>query len=168
MWNPQFYPSYTPKEMLEMGVFEGKYLNAIKDQFPKEWFVNAKLSDTPNPLINFYGVKSRKPLSHWQDNGWILEHDQLGWFQWYCNYYLGRRTSDDQKQINRWRSFVARHSAQVMKHCKVYDESEPNGLARSKRERPIQKQALLQWGWKWSDPWNDSRIINKNILHIDK
>ena len=28
------------------------------------------------------------------------------WFQWYFRYLLGRRSSDDVRQINRWRTLL--------------------------------------------------------------
>lgn len=158
-WDERFFPSYTPQEMLELGVFEGKYLNAIKDQFPKAWFKNAKLSDMPDFSLNYYGVKSRKPLSYWKEQGWINEkYDPLGWFQWYCNYYIGRRTPDDQRQINRWRSFIARHRAQVAKHCSSTD----------KNCRLVQKQALLQWAWNWEQNPQSAVIQLDNLAKIKR
>ena len=130
-----FEPELTPKEMLELGVFEGKYLNDCRKEFPASWFAGAKTSDESDPSVNFYGVKSRKPLSHWREKGWIIGDDPRGWFQWYCRAYLGRRDEKvDAKQCARWRSF-ARHRAQVEKNCRKGD-----------REcRPVQRQALLQW-----------------------
>ena len=151
-WDKRFCPSYTPKEMLEMGVFEGKYLNAIKHKYPISWFTNAKLSSKPNPSINFYGVKSRLSLSHWKENGWISEYDPLGWFEWYCNYYMGRRCPDDDRQIKRWISVVARHGAQVTQASK-------NGGLK-------QKQALLQWAWNWEDSPNSMMIRQQNLERI--
>src|SRR5690606_3953231 len=82
-----FKPFYTPQQMLEMGVFEGRYLNDCTDEFPGEWYENAKISPTPDTELNCFGIKSRQPLSVWQQNGWIYGPDPRGWFQWYCRYY---------------------------------------------------------------------------------
>ncbi len=133
-----FKPELTPKEMLEMGVFEGKYINDCQDEFPQDWFTKAKLSkDKPNPELNYFKVKSRQSLQEWQNKDWIIEPDVRGWFQWYCRYYMGRRIKEvDDKQIKRWKSFK-RHKAQVENNC-------------TKNEvtcRPKQRQALLQWAY---------------------
>jgi hypothetical protein len=130
-----FKPFYTPAEMLEMGIFEGKYCNDCKSEFPETWFENAKISDLPNVNINYFNIKSRQPLSVWKDKGWIYGPDPRGWFQWYCRYYLGRRLPDiDVIQIKRWRSF-SRHAGQIRANCDAGDV-----LCR-----PRQRQALLQW-----------------------
>jgi hypothetical protein len=130
-----FTPFYTPKEMLQMGVFEGKYMNDCTDEFPEDWFVNAKLSDKPSNAFNFFGIKSRTPLSEWRAKGWIFEPDPRGWFQWYCRYYQGRRIElVDKQQIKRWRAFV-RHAGQIRANCKPGDVC----------CRPRQRQGLLQW-----------------------
>ena len=49
-----FNPHFTPKEMLSMGVFEGKYLNSCTEEYPSHWFETAILSDKPNPSINYF------------------------------------------------------------------------------------------------------------------
>ncbi len=132
-----FNPKFSPQEMLAMGVFEGKYLNDCHDEFPSSWFVDAKVSGQPDPSLNYFGIKSRQPLSVWRQNGWILGPDPRGWFQWYCRYYLGRRLVEiDGLQIKRWRSF-RRHVAQVKNNC------EPGDVFC----RPRQRQALLQWSY---------------------
>ena len=86
-----FNPHHSPREMLEMGVFEGKYCNDCRDEFPDSWFQNAKISENPDVNQNYFGIKSRQPLSIWREKGWIYGPDPRGWFQWYCRYYLGRR-----------------------------------------------------------------------------
>ena len=132
-----FRPFFSPQQMLEMGVFEGKYCNDCTNEFPSRWFENAKTSDTPDQEINYFGVKSRQPLKHWRQKGWIFGPDPRGWFQWYCRYYLGRRLLEtDAIQIKRWRGF-SRHAGQIRANCY------PGDLFC----RPRQRQALLQWAY---------------------
>jgi len=138
---PEFKPELSPQQMLEMGIFEGKYLNDCIHEFPKEWFEKAfkkgKLSEKADPSINYFKIKSRQPLSVWKQNGWIYGDDVRGWFQWYCRFYIGRRdTKNDPIQIKRWASFK-RHKAQIIKNCKKNDIT----------CRPKQRQALLQWAY---------------------
>jgi len=132
-----FKPFYTPKEMLEMGVFEGKYCNDCTDEFPEDWFENASISDKPDISVNYFGIKSRQPLSVWREKGWIYGPDPRGWFQWYCRYYVGRRLPFiDETQIKRWRAFL-RHAGQIKANCV------PGAIFC----RPRQRQALLQWAY---------------------
>ena len=134
-FSEDFSPFYTPAQMLEMGVFEGKYCNDCQDEFPKSWFENAKISITPQISINYFNIKSRQPLSVWKEKDWIYGPDPRGWFQWYCRYYLGRRLPEiDTIQIKRWRAFT-RHAGQIKANC------DPGDVFC----RPRQSQALLQW-----------------------
>jgi hypothetical protein len=101
-----FEPDLMPAEMLRLGVFGGKYMTDCRDEFPESWFRGAKLSpEGKDPKLNFFGVDASQPLSEWRRKGWIHPDDPRGWFQWYCRYYMGRRTPDeDARQIGRWRA----------------------------------------------------------------
>ena len=133
-FHPEFQPELTPKQMLELGVFGGKYMNDCKQEYPKEWYKKAKLSKEKNPEINYFKVDASQPLKIWREKGWIREQDPRGWFQWYCRYYLGRRSKDDERQIKRWKA-IKRHIAQLKKNCS-------KGATEC---RPKQRQALLHW-----------------------
>lgn len=136
-FHPEFRPELTPIELLEMGVFGGKYMTDCRNEFPEEWFVNAGLcSEFHNPELNYFGVNASKPLSYWIAKGWIHPQDPRGWFQWYCRYYLGRRSDDDIRQIKRWKA-MTRHIGQIRANCA------PGDLAC----RPRQRQALLHWAY---------------------
>jgi hypothetical protein len=136
-FSDEFRPYFPPKKMLEMGIFEGKYCNDCKDEFPLDWYRNANISEYPDPELNYFGVKSRQPLAVWRDKGWIYGSDPRGWFQWYCRYFLGRRMPEiDSIQIKRWRAF-ARHVGQIRANC------DPGDIFCRRRQR----QALLQWSY---------------------
>ncbi len=136
-FDPVFKPYFTPKEMLKLGVFEGKYCNDCQDEFPAHWFENAKISNKADEALNYFQIKSRQPLQEWQRKGWIIEPDPRGWFQWYCRYYMGRRIPEiDGMQIRRWKGF-ARHAGQIKANCMSGDLT----------CRPRQRQALLQWSY---------------------
>jgi hypothetical protein len=134
---PQFQPQLTPEKMLKMGVFGGKYMTDCGDEFPSQWFENAKLSSYKHdPNLNFFQIKASKPLSYWQQKGWIHADDPRGWFQWYCRYYMGRRHEDDERQIRRWKA-MTRHISQLRNNC----------IKGDLLCRPRQRQALLHWAY---------------------
>ena len=137
-FDPDFAPELTPAEMLELGVFCGKYMTDCRAEFPADWFAKAKLaSGAPDCSLNYFGVRAGSSLAEWRAKGWIHPDDPRGWFQWYCRYYSGRRLGlEDARQIARWRAF-RRHAAQVTRNCEPGDPF----------CRPKQRQALLQWAY---------------------
>jgi hypothetical protein len=134
---PGFAPELTPKQMLRLGVFGGKYMTDCRDEFPTSWFDGAKLChERHDPHLNYFGVNASQTLGEWRRRGWIHRQDPRGWFQWYCRYYMGRRTADDARQIRRWRA-IARHVAQIRRNC------DPGDLDCRRRQR----QAVLHWAY---------------------
>ncbi len=136
-----FKPDLSPKEMLILGVFGGRYLRDCRAEYPASWFNSAKLHPEGMPGhskdLNLFGVDASQPLKVWQEKGWIYKDDPRGWFEWYCRYYMGRRLPDeDTRQIKRWR-MMRRHIMQIRNHCR------PGDIFC----RPRQRQALLHWAY---------------------
>lgn len=135
-FHPDFRPELTPKQMLSLGVFGGKYMTDCRKEFPADWFKKAKLcSEKHDAKINLFGVNASQPLSVWRAKGWIYKDDPRGWFQWYCRYYMGRRLpQEDERQIKRWQA-IKRHIMAIKKNCR------PKDLTCRRRQR----QAVLHW-----------------------
>ena len=138
-----FNPQLTPKEMLELGVFGGWYFKEKENmiEYPEDWFESAKISyDGFDTKLNCFNIKAGTSMEAWTKAGWITPEDPLGWFQWYCRYYMGRRIPElDKHQIKRYNNFAPRHQSAILKNCQgEYDK------------RPRQRQSLLQWGY---DPY---------------
>lgn len=137
-FDKNFDPDLSPKQMLELGVFGGKYMTDCTKEFPKEWFEKAKLChEFHDPKLNLFGVNASQPLEVWVAKGWIYKDDPRGWFQWYCRYYMGRRIkNEDERQIKRWRA-MKRHVAQIKNNC----------ISGDMKCRRKQRQALLHWAY---------------------
>lgn len=138
-FDPDFKPELTPKQMLALGVFGGHYMTDCAKEFPKDWFVRAKMNrEKHDDTLNYFHKHASQSLKTWEKKGWINhEHDPRGWFQWYCRYYMGRRLAEeDVRQIKRWKA-IRRHVAQIKKNCKRKDMS----------CRPRQRQVLLHWAY---------------------
>jgi len=137
-FHPKFRPELTPKEMLQLGVFCGKYMTDTRKEFPASWFTRAAMSPNSRDCsLNYFGVDASQPLSVWRKKGWIHPDDPRGWFQWYCRYYTGRRMpEEDARQIKRWNA-MRRHVAQIIRHCERGDQT----------CRKRQRQALLHWAY---------------------
>lgn len=146
---PEFTPDLSPNLMAQMGSFDGAY------------FFNASekdLNDIPQIIVelqsrkkdknnNMFKAKSGMSLEEWQQRGWINKQDPLGWYQWYIRFHNGRRTSDDQHQINRWRDFIQRWTP---KSRQALINMNPKAGTR---------QALLHWG---IHPWKPEISIEKS------
>ena len=140
-FDKEFKPQLTPKQMLALGVFGGIYMRDCQKEYPKDWFIKAKLQDISSnkrdAKLNYFKINASQPLKVWQQKGWIYKDDPRGWFEWYCRYYMGRRIDDeDQRQIKRWKA-MKRHIAQIKLHCDIGDMN-----CRKK-----QRQALLHWAY---------------------
>lgn len=133
-----FKPELSPKEMLELGIFGGLYFSDTPKEYPRDWFEKAKLSPDKkcHKELNFFDVNASQSLAIWKAKGWINKQDPRGWFQWYCRYYMGRRTDDDERQIKRWMA-MRRHIVQIKNNCRVGD------IFCRRRQR----QALLHWAY---------------------
>lgn len=137
-----FDPTFTPYQALELGIFDGKYYLPTNKDFKQTPVISES---------NLFAPNASQPLSVWREKGWITPEDPMGWFQWHVRYYHGRRIEAlDEFQIKRWKSFVARHSAQVRKNG--------NGDLSKRRK---QRQALLHW---CADPIPDIEMTRKEKI----
>ena len=153
----KFNPNKTPIEIINEGAFGGTYFRDIYSDVNSKWYKNSwkefdffkdidpKLcaSNYYNANVNKYKVKCGTSLRFWENKGWIHKQDPYGWFQWYCRYYLGRRSSDDNRQIIRWNNIINRFKGILVKMIKNKG-AKYNVYSISSKIRQI----LLHWGYE--------------------
>ena len=100
-------------------------------------------SDYYNANINKYGIKWGTSLGFWENNGWINEIDPYGWL---FRYWLGRRSRDDKRQINRQNKTVSRFTGKLVKMIKDANSKFDDYSISSKI-----RQILLHWGYELTE-----------------
>ena len=176
---PEFTPNLTPKQMFELGSFGGTYWRPIKSKFFKKklknkhkkyiWLNNIDSDKLTRPFdkydkkINRYGVKVGTTLEFWEEKGWIDKKDPYGWVQWYCEFYSGRRSKDDERQISRWSKLAGSNGrfrkwlvTQILKKGTKDDWNNYN-------ISPAIRQTLQHWGYKLTKKDFDKEYNSRNI-----
>ena len=96
--------------------------------------------------VNKYGVKWGTSLRFWENKGWTNEIDPYGWFQWYFRYWLGRRSEDNERQINRWKKIVSRFRVRLVNMIKDAGNKFDNCSIS-----PKTRQILWHWGYELTE-----------------
>jgi hypothetical protein len=69
-FHADFKPDLTPKQMLALGVFGGRYMTDCTNEFPADWYKKAKLCrERHDPGLNCFGLNASQPLSYWRQKG---------------------------------------------------------------------------------------------------
>lgn len=160
---PLFRPNLSPKEMFELGSFGGtywrpiyssvtnKYYKNIHKKYPKSWWENIPEDnltrdwDNYDKNINKYKVKVGTTLEFWESKNWITKYNPYGWVHWYCDFFSGKRSPDDERQIDRWvktagpkSRFRRRLINMINKKKTKYDDYDVS---------PKIRQTLQHWGY---------------------
>ena len=123
-----FRPNITPVEVTKKGAFGGTYFKDIYSGINGKWyrmpwkeFDELKNIDQKYYCSNYYDVSANKygdkcgtSLRFWENKGWIHSIDSYAWFQWYFRHWLGRRSVDDERSINRWKGIVSRFKGKLV------------------------------------------------------
>jgi DNA-directed RNA polymerase beta subunit len=120
-----FEPDFTAEQVFSIwSTFEApleKRAAFSPDMTPDE------MKETYNSIYGHAGPRLAS-MRAWPAH-WLDEQDNQGWLQWYENYSAGRRSDTDEKQMQRWKSFKARHGSQF-----------------ANKPTPRRAYALINWG----------------------
>jgi hypothetical protein len=160
---PEFTPNLSPQEVFAMGSFGGTYWRPIHSsvtnknyknlhkKYPNSWWKNIPDTwlvapwDQYDKTINTYGVYVGTTLEFWEDKDWITSYNPYGWMHWYCDFFLGKRTPDDERQVLRWLNFIKRFRLWLVNQIK-----DKNGKWNDHTISPKIRQSLQHWGYKLS------------------
>ena len=84
-----FKPQLKPKKMLELGVFGGAYFGLDTKEYPKSWFINAKISKNFDTSLNRFKVKSGLSRKEWQEKVGFLNKILWDGFNGIADFQMG-------------------------------------------------------------------------------
>merc|ERR1712129_340705 len=162
----EFRPNMTPKEVLQAGSFGGTYFRPIKssvtglkydkmwDELPQNWLEGLNIkrlvsSTNYDAKVNTYKAKCGGSLEMWETSGWIDKIDPYGWFMWYCRYYLGRRSRDDDRQIGRWKNCTGPKGR--WKNNLIGKIAKAGVKYNNSAISPVIRQTLQHWAYKLTE-----------------
>ena len=156
---PKFKPDLTPYQMFNVGIIGGSYFRNITSpktnityttEDHKQFKFLSKISkhklitNNYDKNINKYKVKAGSSYNDWMNKNWIDEPTApRGWIEWYCHFYNGKRTYDDERQIKRWMNFASKESGRFrIRYQNLITKENSNKIDF----HPVLQQNLLEWG----------------------
>ena len=157
---PDFKPNLTPTEIFELGSFGGSYFRPIYSSITKQKYKNIHknyefldnipdnylVSEFYDTTINKYKVFVGTSLDMWEEKGWIKRFHPYGWVHWYCDFFMGKRSKDDERQISRWKK-LAGYKGRFMRFL-VTQIINKNATWDDETISPKIRQVLQHWGYK--------------------
>ena len=158
----KFKTNLSPRDIFKLGSFGGTYWRPIYSKFfkhelrdkhkkyPESWWEGIpeeNLSSREYDIKkNKYGVKVGTTLEFWEDKNWMRKSHPYGWVQWYCDYYNGERSEDDDRQIKRWESLAGPNGR--FRKFLVTQIIKKNGKWNDENISPKIRQVLQHWGYR--------------------
>lgn len=129
-------------------------------------------STTYRPEVNKYRVKASQSIEEWEKAGWCRPQDPRGWMevrrstppralrsqqidpqrsllscrsQWYVQFFLGRRSPDDVRQIQRWAGCAGPRGRFKTSLVKKIAQAGGVDHLHNPEVAPILRQTLLHW-----------------------
>lgn len=176
--NVDFPIRMTPRQMFEAGIFGGAYFRPIHSSITNQDYENQHLefdflSSLPKDVVanrtfdsskNKHKILAGSSLEDWEMKSWIKAQDPYGWVQWYCRYYMGRRTEDDVRQIDRWHKFCGPKKGRFRTNL-INQIAKSGGDINDMTISPKIRQGLLQWGYELTQEDYDQKL---GIVSIPK
>ena len=171
----KFKTNLSPRDIFKLGSFGGTYWRPIYSKFfkyelkdkhkkyPESWWEGIpeeNLSSREYDIKkNKYGVKVGTSLEFWEDKNWMRKSHPYGWVQWYCDYYNGERSEDDDRQIKRWESLAGPNGR--FRKFLVTQIIKKNGKWNDENISPKIRQVLQHWGYKLTKKDFEKELVSR-------
>ena len=132
------------------GCISKKELKNVHRKFPDSWWKGIPEDHMTRDWndydkgINKYNVKVGTTYSFWCSKKWVDKTAEYGWYHWYCKFYNGDRSDDDERQIKRWLGVRSRFGNRLINMLNKKNMTPKN----IEQVSPKIAQTLLHWGWE--------------------